>query len=1031
MPTQAIEGYPLSLQQNRCWTIVDEFGRGQLHTEAECVLEGKLDREKLEVALRGFLQRHEICRCEIIEGPSGPVAVVAEDSHAGASDQRRFRWDLKTEESGAQVLHLEFPAELADATSIGLLLRELSGEYGRLSGSAPEADEPMQYLDYAQWQLDLQTTPEARIAQQFWRDATEGESTIPLEKAGDGFAIGSENAHLDSAAEERLRGCAEASGTSRSIVVAAAWAAFLGRLIERPGEVAVGILSSGRTFDELNEALGPYDRYLPVKLAADSDKPAAELIRTVAGAIAETQQHQEFFGGAETEADSALSFLFAHCRPIEEIRAGDLTFKVRRMESHTEPFKLKLDFVEGELPELRLFYNARRISSEYAGVIAKRFKTFLNEFVSRTEAPVGGLKCICAREWEVVAQNFPRSTAASPKRATVIEMFADGVKLHPQRPAVICGGAILTYAELNERANDLADRLSQLGVRRGAAVAISAERSMEMIVGLMGIQKAGGAYVPLDPGYPKERLSFVLQDCGARVLVAQRHLVSKLPRHDCAVVHLEEKGEFAGELNVQIDPADAAYVIYTSGSTGQPKGVPISHRNLAFSTAARFEYYREAIANYLLLSSFAFDSSIAGIFWTLAQGGTLTLPREGTHQDPRELLRLIREYKVSHLLALPSFYNAILEMARDGELDSLRTAIVAGEACSVELARRHYAKAPQATLFNEYGPTEGTVWATVHRCEAKEEGQVPIGRPVPNMSVYILDEEQKAVGIGQAGEICIGGPALARGYLNRDELTQQKFVPNPFHLTESEAPEVLYRTGDLGRFRMDGMIEFHGRMDEQVKIRGYRIEIGEVENVLAGHQAVREGVVVAREDSPGDKRLVGYVVAREGMQLSIPDLRLFAREKLPAFMVPSQFVLVASLPLTPNGKIDRKALPAPEELERGEGRFVAPRTEDEEQLARIWTEVLKLEKVGLGENFFDLGGHSLLAIRVIARVRDLFKVDFPMAAFFEAPTIDGMAAALGRYLERNGRKEGAHRGIPRAARVVAPEGLLRELSSSQ
>ena len=261
-------------------------------------------------------------------------------------------------------------------------------------------------------------------------------------------------------------------------------------------------------------------------------------------------------------------------------------------------------------------------------------------------------------------------------------------------------------------------------------------------------------------------------------------------------------------------------------------------------------------------------------------------------------------------------------------------------------------------------------------------------------------------------------------------MTAEKFVPNPFHLADGEAPEFLYRTGDLGRFRMDGVIEFHGRIDEQVKIRGYRIEIGEVENVLARHHAVREAVVVAREDSPGEKRLTGYIVARDGMRLSIPELRMFAQQKLPAFMVPSRFVLVAALPLTPNGKIDRKTLPAPEELERGEGGFVAPRTEDEEQLARIWTEILKLERIGLGENFFDLGGHSLLAIQVIARVRDIFKVDFPMAAFFEAPTIDGMAAALGRYQERSGRKNGAQTAIQRTTRVTASEALLRELSSS-
>jgi amino acid adenylation domain-containing protein len=547
-----------------------------------------------------------------------------------------------------------------------------------------------------------------------------------------------------------------------------------------------------------------------------------------------------------------------------------------------------------------------------------------------------------------------------------------------------------------------------------------------MIVGLLGIQKAGGAYVPLDPSYPKDRLAEVLLDCGAKVMVAQKHLKAKLPKSNCEFVALDLTllaGESDAEAKVQVSADQPAYVIYTSGSTGRPKGVVITHGKLAVSTAARLEYYREPIANYLLLSSFAFDSSIAGIFWSLAQGGTLTIPREGTHQDPQQLLRLIQNYKVSHLLALPSFYQVILEQAEVSEVSSLRTVIVAGEACSRELVERHYAKLPKATLYNEYGPTEGTVWSTVHRCEANERGPVPIGRPVPNLSVLILNDQKEQVGIGELGELYICGPTVAEGYVNRPELTEAKFVA-------SHVPGItgrMYRTGDLARFREDGLIEFHGRIDEQVKIRGYRIEIGEIEHVLTRHPDVREAVVIAREEAPGDKRLVAYLVGKDQANLSIPAIRLFAQEKLPQFMVPVQFVSMNAFPHTPNGKIDRKALPAPEELERSERNFVAPRTRDEEQLAKIWTEVLKLEKVSVVENFFDLGGHSLLAIQVIARVRDAFKLELPMAEFFEAPTIGGMAVALGRCRETKGAGSG---GIRRVARVAATDEILAKLNGN-
>ena len=511
------------------------------------------------------------------------------------------------------------------------------------------------------------------------------------------------------------------------------------------------------------------------------------------------------------------------------------------------------------------------------------------------------------------------------------------------------------------------------------------------------------------------------------MLVTQPHLLQQLPSHQCQLVEITrgDTGEAPPKCsghnpNRAIVPENAAYIIYTSGSTGRPKGVPITHRQLAYSTAARLDYYKAPLANYLLLSSFAFDSSIAGIFWSLTQGGTLTIPREGSHHDPSHLRALIRDYKVSHLLALPSFYQAILDQSAAAEMASLTTVIVAGEACSAELVQRHFSKLPNVQLYNEYGPTEGTVWSTVHHCQPREQ-VVPIGRPVPNMSVFILDNRGQPAGVGQLGEIHIAGPTVAEGYLNRPDLTAEKFVANTFGTGK------LYRTGDLGRFREDGLIEFHGRMDEQVKIRGYRIELGEIEHVLARHPDVREAVVIAREDTPGDKRLVAYIVPKDQAHLSGSEIRLFAQEKLPAFMAPAHFVNLKRFPLTPNGKIDRKALPAPDEVERSERKFVPPRNADEEQLAKIWTEVLKLENVGVEENFFDLGGHSLLAIQVIARVRDSFKLELPMAAFFEAPTIGGMAVALGRCREARGA---GTTSIRRVARVAATDEILAQLDGN-
>ncbi|HEX7859904.1 MAG TPA: amino acid adenylation domain-containing protein [Verrucomicrobiae bacterium] len=1038
MPTETIEGFPLSLQQKRLWSF-RKAAEQELISEALIAISGPLDRATFDAALRRMIERHEICRSvyKSVPGLPEPVQILEETSELKATGSGKrleqapiLDWDLQSPGANEHRLTVRFPAVAADATSLRLFMQELCTQYEHAVAGSRDESEPMQYLDYTQWQSDLQDSPEARVSRQFWKNLNSEQAahTLPLEKTGSGFAVGCETRALNIDSLRALDLFVSQPTGGREAVVCAAWTAFCAKLAELNGEIVMGVYSHGRNFEELQNALGPYDRYLPVHINLREEHSAAVTMQAVRSAIKMAQQHQEFYSGellgTQSAREGGLAFQFAFTADAKAVSGSGLSYKFIEAKSHAEPFKLKLEFCDGTAPKLRMFYNQRAISAEYASIIAERFEVFLSDFVMRGEARLGDLRFASKRELELVTGRFASSGKAEAKAPTLIDLFQREVPLHPQRPALICDGKVLNYADLNARANQLANTLAKLGVSAGAPVVISAERSFEMIIGLLGIQKAGGAYVPLDPSYPKGRQAQVLEDCGAKVLVAQAHLIAKLPNHRCTMVKIEDTtGESSENLGRSIDPDQAAYIIYTSGSTGQPKGVPITHRKLASSTTARFEYYKEPLANYLLLSSFAFDSSIAGIFWSLAQGGTLTIPREGTHQDPQQLLALIRDYKVSHMLALPSFYQTILEQAVAQDASSLTTVIVAGEACSPELVQRHYAKLPKAQLFNEYGPTEGTVWSTVHRCDPKEQGAVPIGRPVPNMAVYILNEQKQPVAIGQLGEIYISGPTVADGYLHRPDLAAEKFVSASIR---GEAKK-LYRTGDLGRFREDGLIEFHGRIDEQVKIRGYRIEIGEIEHVLSRHPDVREAVVIAREDAPGDKRLVAYIVAKEQAHVSIPEIRLFAQEKLPQFMVPAQFVSLKTFPLTPNGKIDRKALPAPDDLERGERNFIAPRNHDEEQLAKIWTEVLKLEKVGVEENFFDLGGHSLLAIQVIARVRDSFKLELPMAAFFESPTIGGMAAALSRCREAKGA---GTTSIRRVARVAATDEILAKLNGN-
>lgn len=577
-------------------------------------------------------------------------------------------------------------------------------------------------------------------------------------------------------------------------------------------------------------------------------------------------------------------------------------------------------------------------------------------------------------------------------------MFEAQVERTPDAVAVVFEGEQLTYLQLNQRANQLAYYLQKLRVEPEMLVGICVERSLEMVVGLLGILKAGGAYLPLDPSYPQERLAFMLEDAQVSVLLTQQKLVAGLPEYgahrfclDTDWKVLAQESEEKPVSSVTTD--NLAYTIYTSGSTGKPKGVLVTHQNLVHSTSARISYYSKPVTSFLLLSSFAFDSSIAGIFWTLCQGGILVLPPAKFQQELLQLTKLIDQHHVSHLLSLPFLYTLILEQAEPQQLTCLRTVIVAGEPCSRELVERHSKLLAHTSLFNEYGPTEGTVWSSVYHCQSSGlRTQVPIGRPIANMQIYLLDKSLSPVPIGVPGEIYIGGAGIARCYLNRPELTKDKFIPNPF---SNEPGTRLYKTGNLARYLPDGDIEFLGRIDDQVKIRGFRIELGEIESALSQHPNLREVAITAREDIPGDKRLVAYVVPHQKQAPTVDGLRHFLKQKLPDYMVPSAFVLLDALPLTPNGKVDRRALPAPDKSRPNlEATFVVPRTPIEQQIADIWTQVLRLERLGIHDNFFELGGHSLLATQVISRLRQAFGVELPVRALFEVPTVADLGARL-------------------------------------
>ena len=621
------------------------------------------------------------------------------------------------------------------------------------------------------------------------------------------------------------------------------------------------------------------------------------------------------------------------------------------------------------------------------------------------DIPTAALAVLPESERRQVVELFNATAVAYPENELVHELFEEQVRRTPHEIAVEYAGRSLTYTELNARANQLGWYLMGKGVGPDQLVAICVERSLEMVVGLLGILKSGGAYVPLDPSYPADRLSYMLEDSAPRLLLTQEHLVRTLSHTSAEIVTLDSGwGTIARQDSGNPHPRIAgltsrnlAYVIYTSGSTGKPKGAMNEHR--AVVNRLRWmqdQYGLGTLDRVLQKTPFSFDVSVWEFFWTLMSGARLVMAKPRGHQDPQYLARLIERAGVTTLHFVPSMLQAFLDRYAPGECPSVRHLVCSGEELPEVLQRKCLECFPEARLSNLYGPTEAAVDVTAWECRREDEGKrVPIGHPIANLRIYLLDVSGQPVPIGVAGEIHIGGVGVGRGYHNKESLTRERFIPDPFS-TDPQAR--LYKTGDLGRWRTDGAVEYLGRNDHQVKIRGFRIELGEIEAQLSRQPSVKEAVVVAREDIPGEKRLVAYWVAKDASSVDTPavaeSLRAALKAVLPEYMVPTAVVLLERLPVTPNGKLDRRGLPAPD-LTALTRRYEAPEGHLEETLAAVWMELLQVRRVGRTDNFFELGGHSLHAVKLVGRMAERFGVLLPVIVVFEHPTIQQMAVAVG------------------------------------
>ncbi|HEX8441989.1 non-ribosomal peptide synthetase/type I polyketide synthase, partial [Archangium sp.] len=982
---------PLSFAQQRLWYLDQlEPGNVAYNNPSALRLSGVLDVDALEWALNEVVRRHEALRTTFALEDSGPVQRIAPSlavplevtrlEDTGARDEERARWLLANASKPFQLaqgplirttlLRLEETEHIllvnvhhivSDGWSAGVLLQELAVLYAaHVSGSKPSLPElSVQYADYAVWQAEWLRGPALQTELSWWKETLADLPVLqlPVDRPRPAVQTYRGARHFFSISRpvsEALVALSRREGATLFMVLMAAWQALLSRYSGQE-DFAVGTALAGRNRPEVEPLVGCFVNSLPLRADVSGAPTFLELLgrvrRTALGAFAHQEApFEKLVDALRVSRDPSHSPVFQtmlvlHNTPMPTVRLAGLTLS--GMDLHTGSAKMELSLELRETPEglwAGLEYNTDLFLPETASQLASHFVLLLEGLSAAPERRLSSLPLVSeAERRKLLVEWNPAPHSASPESLTAL--FSAQVARTPDGIALVDDTEAVTFRELEIRAHRIAHLLRRSGVGSESVVALALERPLDAVAAMLGTLAAGGAWLSLDLSHPRERLRLMLDDADARVVLTRESLRGPLLEGGArAVVCLEQAAsEPTASPGIQPAPHHAAYVLFTSGSTGRPKGVVVEHRHLACATRARFEAYGPP-GRCVTLSPFTFDASYRDLFWALFHGGTLHYGAEQGWEDPRVLAAAIARHRIEYLFGVPSPYARLLEAAPAGSLGSLRSVFIGGEVCPRELVRAHQEAAPSASFFNEYGPTEVSIWCTLHRADPAEAGPVPIGRPIAGYRAYILDEHLQPVPPGVPGELFVGGAGVARGYIGRPELTAERFLADPFDATPGAR---MYRTGDRCRWRRDGEIEFLGRRDGQVKVRGFRVETGEIESVLAKHPAIREGVVLARADERGVTRLIGYVVLHQRPGPGAEVLRDFLRERLPEYMVPFAFVELESVPRARSGKVNVAALPMPErQASVRHEAYVAPRTELEERLARVWCEVLGVERVG-------------------------------------------------------------------------------------
>ncbi|MEH2059373.1 MAG: non-ribosomal peptide synthase/polyketide synthase [Nostoc sp.] len=1071
---------PLSYAQQRLWFLDQlEPNSASYNIPFGLRLVGSLNFTALEQSLIEIIYRHEALRTNFVTVDGKPTQIIQTATnwsvavvnlqHLPASEQEitvhklvqqqaLLPFDLASDALIRATLLILSETEqwlvvcmhhvVSDGWSMGVFVQELQALYNTYSQgeSSPLLPLPIQYADFAIWQRQWLVGEVLRSQLSYWKQQLANAPTfLPLPTDRPRPTVQTFNgANMEFALSveltQRLRKLSHEQGVTLFMTLLAAYNTLLYRYTGQT-DILVGTPIANRDRTEIEGLIGFFVNTLVMRTDLSLNPTFNELLPRIREMALPAYAHQDLpfemlVEALQPERDMSHTPLFQvmfvlNNASISEIELTGLSVSDLPIESAIAKFDLTLGMENTNNGLVGWWeYNTDLFSRSTIERMTDHFVTLLEAIVANPQERISQLPMLTASEQQQLLVEWNNTSVDYPIDKCIHQLFEEQVERTPDAVGVVFENQQLTYHELNCRANQLAHYLRSLGVSADVLVGICAERSLEMVVGLLGILKAGGAYVPLDPEYPQDRLSFMLEDAQVSVLLSQQQLVKKLPEHQARVVCLDTDWEIILQSNQQnpitgVQASNLAYVIYTSGSTGKPKGAINTHLGICNRLLWMQQAYQLTEIDCVLQKTpFSFDVSVWEFFWPLLTGARLVVAKPGGHKDSGYLVNLILEQQVTTLHFVPSMFQIFLEEQGLKDCSSLKRVICSGEALPKELQERFFASLG-CQLHNLYGPTEAAIDVTFWECQPESNLKtVPIGRPISNTQIYILDQNLQPVPVGVPGELHIGGAGLAKGYLNARELTQEKFIPNPFGVSrgageqrsrgagerrrkiaqfpvpssQSPLPLIpsprLYKTGDLARYLPDGNIEYLGRIDNQVKIRGFRIELGEIEVALSQHQNVQTSVVIVREDIPGEKRLVSYIVLQPEQTPTVRELRSFLKSKLPEYMVPSAIVILESLPLTSNGKIDRRALPAPEPSSESRERYVAPRNPIEEILAQIWVQVLKVELVGRHDNFFTLGGHSLLATQLVSRVRSSLKVELPLRELFAAPTIAQLAPLI-------------------------------------